>query len=101
MIMENIGAGKGVGVIDPHGELVDVVLARIPKRRVDDVHYINPEQPDTAIGLNMLQYRDDIDRDSAVNHLLEMFQRLYGKVPESMGPVGAIPKSRVNRCLGS
>lgn len=86
MIMQDIEAGKGVGVIDPHGELVDEVLARIPKRRVDDVHYINPEQPDTAIGLNMLQYRDDIDRDSAVNHLLEMFQRLYGKVPESMGP---------------
>lgn len=86
MIMQDIEAGKGVGVLDPHGELIDEVISRIPRHRVKDVYYINPENAETVVGLNMLHYRDEIDRDSAVNHLLEIFYRLYSQVPEAMGP---------------
>jgi len=86
MILQDIASGKGVGVLDPHGELVDEILPRIPRERADDVIYINSEQQDAIVGLNMLQYRNDLDRDSAVNHLLEIFYRLYRDVPEAMGP---------------
>lgn len=77
MIMQDIHNGEGVCVIDPHGELVDDVLACIPEHRADDVVYIDPTDPDTAVGLNLLDYRDTLDRDSAINHLLEIFDQLY------------------------
>ena len=42
MIRQDLEAGYGVGVIDPHGDLIDGVLSLIPEQRVDDVAYFNP-----------------------------------------------------------
>ena len=77
MIMQDICNGRGVGVLDPHGELVDEILHCIPEDRVDDVIYINPEDQSSSVGLNLLDYIDDLDKGSAVNHLLEIFEKLY------------------------
>lgn len=86
LIMQDICNGNGVGVLDPHGELIDAILARIPPERADDVVYINPENQDRIVGLNLLQVRDDLDRDSAINHLLEIFDKLYD-MRQAGGPV--------------
>jgi len=86
MILQDIEAGKGVAVLDPHGELVDDILPCIPAHRVKDVYYISPERLDLAIGINMLEHRDEMERDAVINNLLEIFQRLYSAIPESMGP---------------
>lgn len=77
MIMQDIINGEGVGVMDPHGELVDQVLQSIPPERVQDVVYIDPTDPKRSIGLNPLQFRDELDRDSSINHLMEIFEQLY------------------------
>lgn len=86
MIMQDICNGEGVGVLDPHGELIDQILPRIPQDRIKDVVYINPEKQDFIAGLNILEYRDDLDKDSAVNHLLEIFDKLYN-MREAGGPI--------------
>ncbi len=86
MIMQDIHNGEGVCVIDPHGELVDDVLACIPDDRADDVINIDPTDPHYAVGLNLLDYRDTLDRDSAINHLLEIFEQLYD-MRQAGGPV--------------
>jgi hypothetical protein len=86
MILQDVEAGRGVAVLDPHGELVDEILACIPAHRVKDVHYISPERMDLSIGINMLEHRDEMERDLVINNLLEIFQRLYSEIPESMGP---------------
>ncbi len=86
MIMQDIRDGKGVAVLDPHGELVEAILSRIPEQRVADVIHINPEDTDAVVGLNLLDYRDEVDRDSAINHLLEIFDKLYN-MSEVGGPV--------------
>jgi hypothetical protein len=77
MIMQDIRNGNGVAVLDPHGELIESILGRIPENRIQDVIHINPEDTDAIVGLNLLDFRDDVDRDSAVNHLLEIFDKLY------------------------
>lgn len=86
MILQDIYAGKGVAVFDPHGELVDDILPCIPPDRVKDVYYVSPERPDLAIGINMLEHHNELERDAVINNLLEIFHRLYDAVPESMGP---------------
>ncbi|MDH4183414.1 MAG: hypothetical protein OEV92_04270 [Nitrospinota bacterium] len=77
MIMQDIIAGEGVGLIDPHGELVEEVLERIPKERIEDVIYINPEVLDQCVGLNLLEHKDSLEKDFAVNQLCEIFEKLY------------------------
>src|SRR6266542_3955397 len=50
MIAEDIQAGIGVTVLDPHGLLVeDILNNHIPKERTGDVIYFNPRDPLRAI----------------------------------------------------
>lgn len=54
MILQDIEAGRGVGVIDPHGDLATELLDHIPSYRIEHVVYFNPADTDFPIGLNFL-----------------------------------------------
>lgn len=89
LITQDIQAGHGVCMIDPHGNDVGDVLAAVPPEREQDIIYFDPSQLDQVIGLNMLEY--DVSRPEqktfVVNELFSIFQKLYGANPESMGPM--------------
>ena len=53
-ICQDIEMGHGVSVIDPHGDLAEDILDRIPSWRTDDVVYFNPADSDYPIGFNIL-----------------------------------------------
>jgi len=55
MIAWDIQEGLGVTVLDPHGGLIDDLLDLIPKHRTNDVIYFNPQDPDHALGINILE----------------------------------------------
>jgi hypothetical protein len=55
LILQDIELGRGVGLIDPHGDLAESILDSIPPWRTDDVVYFNPADLDYPIGLNLLQ----------------------------------------------
>src|SRR5665213_1118893 len=54
MILQDIVSGRGVGVIDPHGDLSEELLDYIPRRRIEDVVYFDPADTDFPIGFNLL-----------------------------------------------
>ncbi len=54
MIYSDIVAGRGIGLIDPHGDLADTILANIPKSRTNDIVLFDPSDTDFPIGFNML-----------------------------------------------
>lgn len=54
LILQDIEAGRGVGVIDPHGDLAADVLEHIPRRRIEDVAYFDPSDEEYPVGLNLL-----------------------------------------------
>ena len=56
MVKQDIKNGKGVCVIDPHGEFVEHVIECIPKERAEDVIYFDPADMERPYGLNMLEY---------------------------------------------
>lgn len=89
MIIQDIENGDGVCMMDPHGSDILDVLAAIPEHRKDDVIYFDPSQTERPMALNMLEY--DVTKPEqktfVVNELFSIFQKLYGKVPESMGPM--------------
>jgi hypothetical protein len=89
MIMQDIEHGNGVCMIDPHGTDIVDVLAAVPPERETDVIYFDPAYTERAIGLNMLEYdpAHPEQKTFVVNELFSIFQKLYGAVPESMGPI--------------
>lgn len=56
VVIQDILAGRGVCVVDPHGETVDDILAYIPPERYDDVIIFSPSITDRPLGLNMLEF---------------------------------------------
>ena len=88
MIIQDIKNGDGCCFIDPHGSDILDILAAIPPERYEDVIYFDPADLSRPFSLNFLEY--DFSRPEQktfiVNELLMIFKRLYGDVPESMGP---------------
>lgn len=79
LIQQDMQVGLGVCVIDPHGDLVDAVLARIPAHRVDDVIVLDPADP-CPPGFNMLGRQGDApgrELSFVTNELLAVFSQLY------------------------
>jgi hypothetical protein len=89
LIEQDIKAGNGVCFIDPHGNDILEVLASVPPERYEDVIYFDPAYLDRPFGLNLLEYdpRFPEQKTFIVNEILAIFRRLYGDVPESMGPM--------------
>jgi len=85
MIAQDIANGEGVAVVDPHGELVEHVLAMIPKERIDDVVIFEPCDIERPCGLNMLEYDSPEQKDFAVQEMIAIFMKLFP--PEIIGPM--------------
>lgn len=88
LIEQDIKDGNGVCFIDPHGNDILEVLATVPPERYEDVIYFDPAEISRPFGLNLLEYDPAYPEQKTfiVNELLAIFRRLYGDVPESMGP---------------
>ena len=55
MIKKDIEHKKGLCVIDPHGDLIEQVLSIIPKERIADTIYFNPDDISYPMGINLLE----------------------------------------------
>jgi hypothetical protein len=79
MIIQNIKAGHGVCMIDPHGTDIEDILGNIPPEREKDVVYFDPAYTERVMGLNMLEY--DVTRPEqktfVVNELISIFNKLF------------------------
>lgn len=52
---QDMAAGHGVCVLDPHGDMIDWLLERVPEHRVKDVILFNPADEEHPFGLNLLE----------------------------------------------
>lgn len=82
MIMGDIYAGKGVGVIDPHGDLIDQILELIPESRMPDVVLLDPADVEFPIGLNILKLKPGEEKDIVADGIVEIFKKFF----DSWGP---------------
>lgn len=77
MILQDIQNGKGVCVMDPHGELAQEIIKYIPKERAEDVIYFNPADIDRPLGMNLLEFERPEQKTFVINELLNIFDKLY------------------------
>ncbi|MBI4134299.1 MAG: type IV secretion system DNA-binding domain-containing protein [Candidatus Terrybacteria bacterium] len=85
LIRQDIVAGRGVAVIDPHGDLAESVLTLVPEERAEDVIYFDPADMERPMGLNMLEWRTEEQKDFAVQEMVRIFEKLFP--PEIIGPM--------------
>jgi hypothetical protein len=82
LICQDIAAGRSVVVIEPKGDLISDVLARIPAERMDDVVLIDPTDCDAVVGINPLSVTGNAS-ELVADRLLSVFHHTYAA---SWGP---------------
>jgi len=86
MILQDIHAGKGVCVVDPHGDLIEGVLGKIPKERAEDVILFDPGDMERPLGLNLFDFKKPEQKDFLVQEAINMLYKLYD--PHHQGIMG-------------
>ncbi|MBI5220865.1 MAG: type IV secretion system DNA-binding domain-containing protein [Candidatus Liptonbacteria bacterium] len=88
MAMDDIRRGKGVAVIDPHGDFTEALISHIPKERAEDVIYFNPGDLERPLGINMLEYNFDKPEEKTfiINEFIGIFDKLYD-LKQTGGPM--------------
>ncbi len=83
MIVQDIEAGRGVGVIDPHGDLAEELLDLIPSWRTDDVVYFDPADRGHPIGMNLLRTSPSDARHLVASGIVSALKNVWR---DSWGP---------------
>lgn len=78
MLIQDIYNGQGVGVMDPHGELIDQVLDMIPDNRIDDVVLFDPSDFAYPPALNMLEIDSPEKKNLMASGLVAAFKARFG-----------------------
>src|SRR5205085_9059633 len=82
--VQDIAAGSGVAVIDPHGDLVEEVLQHVPPERIEDTIYFNAADKEHPIGLNVLNAQNEDEIGLLADDLLITFKRFSESWGERM-----------------
>jgi hypothetical protein len=77
MILSDIAAGEGLCVIDPHGDLIEKLINKIPKARAEDVILLDPADVEHPVGLNVLEYETEAQKYFLVQEMLAILERLF------------------------
>lgn len=89
MIAQDMRLGNGVAVIDPHGDLIEAVLGRVPEHRMHDVIVIDPADSEYPVGFNILSAHSEIEKDILSSDLVAAFRRLSTSWGDQMNSVFA------------
>ena len=83
MLYSDIMSGRGIALIDPHGDLADTILANIPKSRTNDIVLFDPSDTEFPIAFNMLDNPNPELRPIVASGLVSIFKKMFA---ESWGP---------------
>jgi len=78
LIATDIKDGKGVCVMDPHGDLVDAVIKHVPEHRVKDVIYFNPMDTEFPVAFNPMEAVSPELKLRVTIGFIEIFKKLFG-----------------------
>lgn len=87
MIAQDMKLGNGLSVLDPHGDLIESILAYVPKERIDDVILIDPADGEYPVAFNILSAHSEIEKDILSSDLVAAFRRLSTSWGDQMNSV--------------
>src|SRR3990167_2593735 len=77
MVIDDFKKGRGVAVIDPHGDLCDDILDYIPRGRINDTVYFNPADREFPIVLNPLEVTNREEAELVASGLMSIFTKVW------------------------
>ncbi|MDP3004232.1 MAG: type IV secretion system DNA-binding domain-containing protein, partial [Candidatus Azambacteria bacterium] len=80
MLVSDIAAGRGVGFIDPHGDMAEHLLNYIPKERIEDVIYFNPADMAYPIAFNAIEKVEPEVKHLVASGLMGVFKKIWPDV---------------------
>jgi len=83
LAIQDIRAGRGIGIVDPHGEFAERILHFVPKERINDVIYFNPADLDWPIAFNVMENVNSKHRHLVASGLISVFKKTWA---DSWGP---------------
>lgn len=79
MAINDLKNNEGIAVIDPHGDLIEIILDFIPSHRINDVIYFNPADTDgRMVKMNLFEGENLAHRELIASGIISIFQKLYG-----------------------
>jgi type IV secretory pathway TraG/TraD family ATPase VirD4 len=82
MVRQDMQQGRGLALIDPHGDLTERVAASIPKARQSELIYLNASDPAQPFGYNPLRHVREDRIALATSGLMEVFKKMW---PDAWG----------------
>jgi hypothetical protein len=83
MAIDDIKKDRGMAIIDPHGDLSEILLNYIPSHRINDVIYFNPADRDYPVVINPLEVTNKEEAELVVSGIVSIFNKMFGT---SWGP---------------
>jgi hypothetical protein len=83
MLIQHLERGDGIGLIDPHGDLAEELIAHIPRHRSNDLIYFDPSDLEHPIGFNVLANVTKENRHLVASGVISAFRGLWS---DSWGP---------------
>jgi len=85
-IIQDIKNGKGLAVVDPHGDLAEELLKFVPKDREKDLVYLNPDDLDNPIGVNLLEMPEGLsgndllgEKDRVTESVVSVMRKIFSE----------------------
>lgn len=83
-IVQDMKNGKGVAVVDPHGDLAEELLEFVPKSRKKDLIYLNPDDLDHPLGINLLELPEGLsdndllrEKDRVTESVVSVMRKIF------------------------
>jgi hypothetical protein len=83
LIAQDLQAGEGLALLDPHGDLAEAALMHVPKERTNQFVYLDPSDAERPIGFNPLSAVPEDARPTVADDIVAAFKHVW---PDSWGP---------------
>ncbi|MFA4880982.1 MAG: type IV secretion system DNA-binding domain-containing protein [Candidatus Doudnabacteria bacterium] len=83
MAIADIQGGRGLAIVDPHGQFADKMLDFVPPQRINDVIYFNPADYDYPIAFNIFERVEPHYKHLIADGLVGVFKKIWA---DSWGP---------------
>jgi hypothetical protein len=100
LLRQDMETGRGIALLDPHGDLADEVLGLVPEERLREVVLFDPADEEFPIGFNVLRAYSDRERNLLASDLTAIFRRFSTTWGDQMTAVMSAAVMALLECDG-
>ncbi len=68
---------EGLAIVDPHGDLSEIMLRYVPSYRINDVVYLEPFDTEHPFWINPLEVKNPVHKELVASGIVSIFSKLY------------------------